>query len=197
MFVRMVIGSLVSTIVLMAWGFVFWTILPFPEEMWKGLPSSHEEAVIRTLKENLPESGVYISPLPPPITMTGQEKKAAEEVFQTKHKAGPLVQIFYHKDGLDPMAPMSFVFGCLHYFVSAFLASLLLVMALHSLPSFFGRVAFILLAGVFAAVFIDGLMALWLHHDWKYQLYSAGFHASNWLLVGIILGVVIRPKSAS
>jgi hypothetical protein len=192
MFARMVIGSIVSAVLLMAWGFVFWDVLPYPGQMWKGIPN--EDAAIKTLKDDLPESGVYVSPEPRPLMETNE---ATQEAFKTKHKAGPLVQIFYHKEGIDPMDPMTFGFGFLHYLVSTFLASMLLVMALHSLPSFFGRLIFVFLAGIFGAVFIDGLAAIWLHHDWKYQAFSAGFHASNWLLAGIVLAIAIRPKTAT
>jgi hypothetical protein len=150
--------------------------------------------VADTLKKNLPESGVYRSPFPEKSRVE-EDRDAAQKEFTEKHKEGPVVQIIYRKDGVDPMSPAMFAGGFVNMLVSSLLIGLLLKLALPGLGSYSSRVLFVFVAGVFAVVAIDLSTPIWFHHPWDLPLFNALYHASSWLLAGFVLGAVIRPRS--
>src|SRR5262245_17913296 len=103
--VRLLIGAVLSSIVLFVWGFVFWTVSPLRFAVFRTVPN--REVVVETLKKNLPETGVYLSPFPEESRFK-EDRDAAQKEFTEKYKEGPVVQIIYRKDGVDPMSPATF-----------------------------------------------------------------------------------------
>src|SRR5262249_37380032 len=187
---RIILGALLTAVVLFVWGFVFWTRLPYARQYMRPLP--HGDRLAEALKEDVPETGVYFYPPMPDEDASDAEKEAALE----QHRAGPLVQLIYLKQGVDPMDPKALGIGFAQYFVSALLAAMLLAMAAPALPWYLVRVFFVLLLGLFATVAIYGADLVWWHHPADYTLFVASFHASNWLLAGIILGMIVRRRTA-
>jgi len=190
MLARVTVGSLLAAVALFLWGWVFWGILPFSKTMVRPIPNG--ATVTKTLKENIPETGVYFYPIMPENATSESEQKA----FQEAHLQGPLVQLYYHKEGVDPLTPAMMGSGFLHYWVSALLLGSLLALAAPSLSCYWSRMGFVFLTGLFAAFAIDLSSAIWFHHPWDYQLFAFGFDVSNWLLAGVILAAVVKPKVA-
>jgi len=190
--VRLLIGAVLSSIVLFVWGFAFWVISPLRFGVLRTIPN--EEAVIDALKKNLPETGVYLSPFAEESRFK-EDREAAQKELAEKHKEGPLVQIIYRKNGIDPMSPVTFAAGFANMLVASLLIGLLLKLALPGLASYSSRVLFVFVAGVFAAVTIDLSTPIWFHQPWGLPLFNALYHASGWFLAGLVLGAVIRPRS--
>jgi hypothetical protein len=194
---KVVGGALLAAVVLMVWGAVFWMVLPFHHFVLKPLPGG--DAVVKAMKENIPETGVYLYPWCDGTcdgTASESQRAAVEERLMKQHREGPLVKVVYHKEGLDPMQPATFVNGFLHHFLSALLAGGLLTLALPSLKSYGSRVAFVFLLGVFAAVAVNLTEAIWLHQPWAYTLFYVSMYVSNWLLAGLAMALVIKPARA-
>jgi hypothetical protein len=191
MFLRWIIGSLLGAIVLFVWGFVYWVQTPMPFFMFKAAPNG--EALAATLKENIKEPGAYIFPWPEETT-TPEAKEAAAKKVHEQQKQGPIVQLIFRPEGLDPMAPTMFALGFAHYFVSALIAGLLLLMFLPGKPSYPSRVMVVFLAGLLGAVSIHLSNPIWFHQPWDHNLFWTAFSASNWLLAGIVMSMVIRPR---
>jgi hypothetical protein len=189
MFLRVVIGAFLAALVLMAWGFVFWMFLPFGKAVLQRLPG--EEAVLKTLRENIPATGIYIYPS---MEEAGGSKEAQETMMQ-KQVAGPLVEIIYRKDGLDPLSPSTYGLGLAHFFVSGLLAGGLLALALPNLKTYAARLLFVFLVGLFAAFFVDLSAGIWMNHPWDLPLLSAAYHTSSWLLAGLPMAAIIKPAS--
>lgn len=181
----------------MGWGFAFWMFSPLPGMAMHELPG--EDAVVPVLKENLTASGVFFSPWPGMPEGTTEEKKAALAAMVEKHQAGPLVQIFYHRDGIHPDDPKMFAKGYANFFVSALLASVALAMAVPAVGGYFRRVAFVVVLGLFACVSISLSQPIWFHHPWDYHLMTSAYHLGDALLMGIVLGLFIwrREKPAA
>jgi hypothetical protein len=186
---RVVIAAILAAVVLMAWGMVFWAVSPLPYVVFHPLPNG--DALAGTLKENIPESGVYFYPFQDP-SVRGE----AAEALMAKHRQGPLVQVFYRKDGVDPLSPETYALGFANFFFSALIAGGLLLMAAVNLASYGSRAAFVFLVGLFATVSIHLATPIWFHLPWPYFLLMAAYHTVGWLLAGLVIAAVVRPAKA-
>jgi hypothetical protein len=192
--VLLFIGAVLAAVLQMAWGFTFWMATPIPlEHMVKTLPAEQEGQIVKALGDADVESGHYFYPFPDKEAMSGKNEEAMK-AFQKKHAAGPLVEIVYRKDGLDPRAEgLTYVYGFGHCVGTALLAGFLLLLASPALRSYARRVLFVALLGVFAAITITLANPIWYHHPWKFSLISAGFEVVAWLLSAVVLGAFVRP----
>lgn len=186
-----VIAAALSAIVLMAWGFVFWTLLPFPMDYIHTLPN--EDAIGAVFQDNQVAPGVYTYPGPDGMNA---DDEATVEAWKSKHLAGPILHVFV-SNGLEPMAPTMYMKGMLHFFVSSLIAGTLLAIAGNSLTGYGARVAFVAGLGLFAAVFVGMGDVVWFYHPLGYQLMLACFLISSWILAGLVLAAFIRPKTAA
>ena len=188
--IRLVLGALVSAVVLFAWGALFWVVSPLRFGVLRPLPRA--EAVVSLLEQNLPHSGVYLSPFPDEERFTADPKEAKEE-FLKRQRQGPLVQISYRKEGVDPTNPATLALGFGHLFVSALLIGGLLMLALPALTTYLARMLFVFLAGVFAAVTVSLSPPVWFHQPWDLPLFNALYHASGWFVASFVLAAILRP----
>jgi hypothetical protein len=186
---RVFLGALLAAVVLMAWGFGYWVYSPMAGDMLTPTPGG--DSVPSALKEKIQDDGIYFYPRPKHF-----EGDNAHEAFQKKHQEGPLLEVVYVREGMDISNPLIYVLGFLHNYVTAFVAALLLSMALPGLPSYGSRVLFVFGLGVFAAVTVHLSNPIWRHHPWAFSLFSSGYVAGGWLLAGLVLALVIRPKAA-
>jgi hypothetical protein len=187
--VRLCVAVVLAAVVQFAWGFAFWAKLPLSKEMVKKVPDA--ERVASVLKEAIPESGMYFYPAGD-CPMCSDDKEAVEK-FMAAHRAGPLVQVVYQKEGADPMNPAWMGVGFVHLAAGSLVAALLLLLALPALQTYLCRVLFVFGLGVFAVVAIDFANPVWWHHPWGYTLGKSLFDATGWLLAGIVLGAILRP----
>src|SRR5436305_10259303 len=100
--VRLLVGAVLASLVLFGWGFLFWVTSPLRYTVLKTIPN--DEKVVSVLQENLRESGVYLSPFEDESRFN-EDRKTAEKELLEKHRKGPLVEVIYRKDGVDPMSP--------------------------------------------------------------------------------------------
>ena len=88
--VRVIIAVVLSAVVQMTWGFLFWAVMPFSQTIVQELPD--EGRVMAALRETVKESGHYFAPHPSRGKDSQGEKAVMEEIRQ-----GPLVEIVYQK----------------------------------------------------------------------------------------------------
>ena len=183
---KLFLGALAAAVVAMIWGVLFWAVLPFSSQVIKSTPN--EEAVVKALKESGATTGVYLFPGPP-----GNAGADAQTKWMEKSKAGPNGMIILQKEGADPMAASIFIKGFIHYFVSALLAGVLLLLALPNLPSYGSRVLFLTLLGFFAGFFVDLSNAIWWQHPWNFSLLNLCYATGCWLVAALVMAWLIRP----
>ncbi|MEM8677734.1 MAG: DUF1761 family protein [Planctomycetota bacterium] len=181
MLIRLIFGSLISAVLVFVWGFVFWTLLPFPKQILTTLPG--QETFIEELKAAVPESGAYMIP-------GGMESASDEDVLR-RHAEGPIATVLYHKAGAPPMAPKIFIQGFLHMFVAAFIAGI--IIAASESNTYFSRVMLIFWVGVFCAVWVEINNVVWWYFPRDYALMRMAYHLSSCLIMGIVLAAVVRP----
>ena len=179
---KVLVGSFLSAIIMMAIGTVFWMVFAGFGIMSQ---TPHEDAILAELKQQLPEDGTYELPLPP--------KTQEDPVYLQKMKQGPVVQIFIRHGGESFSMPIRMGAGFLLYLVSALLVSALLSMA--RLPSYGSRFLFVLVAGIFASVSVQLLNPIWWNHPWLYHLATCAHQITNWFLSAFVLAAIVRPRT--
>ena len=127
---NLVLGALLAAVVLFAWGFVFWGLIPN-----SGVKMHPDEAVLQQhLAESIPETGAYYVPYP---------AGAGDTESMARHEAGPIAFLFIRLEG-RPLIPVStMIGGFLHMLITALLIGMLLRMLLPSLPAWRDRVLFV------------------------------------------------------
>lgn len=186
---RYVSASLLAAVALMVVGVVFWAGLADRFGAMKGLPGA--EKAVPILKKTVPSSGTYLYPMP----SHEKGKKDAEKRFIEQHKKGPLMMVFFRKDGFDPMQPIVFLKGFLHNLFSALLLGLLLLLAMPNLQSFARRYGFVVIAGLFASVWIEWSGPIWFHHPTDFHTFNFVYQIVGWIVAGLPMAWLLRPKN--
>ncbi len=181
---RTAIGVIVACVVLYVWGFLCWGLGPYKTQIWK--QSRDDAAAGKALREQFPQNGTYLVP------GFSQDETKREELS----KQGPVAMVhMLAVNGMPGMDPTTFVIGFVVNLVVIVLIALALRKVAPSLPTYFGRVGFVTLLGLAAAVLIEGGDIAWWHIDWQWKLYQAFYDVSFWFLTGAVLGLFIKPKA--
>lgn len=182
---RWLLGGVLSAVVLMGWGFLYWVVLSAPGEAPARLPQ--EQQVVAVLRGSVP-SGVYYFP----GLQEGGDMSGFQD-FRQRHALGPTGMLMISQQGSDPMAPRVFATGFAHFLVSALLAGALLWAMLPLMERYWRRVGFVLTLGLFAAVAVKLAEPIWWHLPWGFHLRTAVFTVVGWLLAGMVLAALLRP----
>jgi hypothetical protein len=187
---RLVLGSILGAFVIMIWGYLFWVVSPFSYSYIRSIPN--EEIVIQILKDYIPETGVYHLPWME-MENQSQDRESAERIYHDKLRRGPTGQIFFRKEGIEPLDPLIYVYGFVHSFISALFVGLLLLMTFPRFDSYGSRVLFILLLGLFSTIWTHFSDPIWWHHPWGYHLFEASYSGS-WLFASFVMAGILRPR---
>ena len=184
--IRLLAGAALSAVVLFVWGFVFWAASGVMYQFLSPLPDEGE--VAEALQKRNLESGTYLIPFP----ARGADAQARAD-FRDRSIRGPLVEIVYHKEGVDPADPQPYVAGFCQFLAASLVAGVLLILAQPGLRPYPARVLFVALLGVFASVAVAFSKPVWFHHPWPAALYESAYVVVGWLLAGLAMAAVIRP----
>lgn len=189
---RIGIAAVAGGIVLFIWSFISWTFIPW--HMFGKMPG--EAAIVQAMRGAQVPSGAYMIPgIAHGKLMTVEEQKTAEEQWDKDHREGPLAFIMYESEGGPPMAIMQFVIGIVLDVVLAGIAAFLLAMAAPAVPSFGGRVFFVVLLGIYTAVGTNLMDWNWMNQPLRFSIEMAGDSIVASLLLGITLAVIVKPQS--
>ena len=183
-------GAAAGSIVLMVWGFVYWTVLPFGYRVMDGVGSN--TSVVRLMQQTLPGTGVYMIPW---LAQDEMQQGDAVEKMVSQHREGPVVQILYSEHGADPMGPQVLLGGLMNFFTVSLIVAGLLLMAMPGLRGYSERVQFVFLLGLLVGV-SDLARPIWWHQPWDYWIHQALFPMTGWLLAGLVMGWIIKPGAA-
>lgn len=185
---RVLLGSLLATIVLMVWGFICWGLLS--DQLGIVSRVADEPALMNVLDQALPESGVYFFP----VDGWDSADQAIKGEWTRRHTEGPMGMIFLNNPGVAP-SPLVFLKGFLHYFVSTLLAAGILLFAQRAVPRYGQRVTLVVLIALFAVVLVALSPSIWWYHPWSYSLYLAVTTVIGWFLAGLVLAYFVKPES--
>jgi hypothetical protein len=184
---RIIIAGILGGIAMFIWSFIAHDLLPLGEAGIREVPN--EPAFLEAVKNNLNDRGLYIFPgvgLAPDATR--QQKSEAMKQSMEKAASGPSGLIMYHPS-------REFVFGKLLAveFSTELLESLLVVflLAQTSIWSFAGRVGFVFVAGILAAIATNVSYWNWYGFPTVYIACYMLIQVVGFLCVGIIAGLVL------
>ena len=180
---KVLLASLVGAVIFFVWGFIFWGMLGGFGTV-TSIPN--EDQVAEAVKGNITEAGIYYYPA---------MDEGGNEEWQAKHEVGPLFMISYHPEGANPMNAQMFMFGFIHFFVSALILCLILNSVLGNLTTFSKRVVFIVGIGLFASVMLDFSQPIWWYSPWSFAFSSLFYNVVGWLLAGLAIAKLLKPQT--
>lgn len=175
------------------WSFVAHDVLPLGKAGIKEIPN--EQAVLSSMKANMPEDGLYLLPgLGVPENATRAQQASAMEARMHKVETGPSGLLAYH-----PALNFSFSRALGVELGTNILQVLLAVLLLGqtSLVSFVARWRFITIAGVLAALSTNLSYWNWYGFPGSYTLAYVCTVAMRFVFAGLVAAAIVRPGAAS
>jgi len=183
---RLIVPALIAAVVVFIWMFISWTVIGWHNTDMKSIK---DQAIIELMKTSLTEPGIYLYPGHP------EGGDADMEEWTNKYKTGPLVNFMvYHPEGSDPMNPMNFIKSFIINFIAAFIAGVLLMMTLAQNPSFWRRVIFVTLLGLFAGFIGPFIDWNWWSIPTGYTIVEVADYCLTWFFAGLVLAWRIKPE---
>jgi len=167
-------ATAIATIVLVAWGMLFWGLLAPRLGVFHALPNA--PAVTATLAEGGAATGTYFMPWP-------RDTPEAFARFVHQHQVGPFYRLSYVREGVDPDSAGKLLVGTFHYLTVAALAVGLAVLAG---PRRRRRFAIVALAGLLGSDFITIGDPVWFHMPWDYVRGVLVYEAVSWIALAAV-----------
>jgi hypothetical protein len=175
------------------WSFVAHDVLPLGKAGIKEIPN--EQAVLSSMKANMPDSGLYFLPgLGMPENATRAQQSAAMEARMHKVETGPSGFLVYHPS-------LNFSFGkALAVELGTNILQVLLAVILlgqTSLVSFAARWRFVTLAGVLAAISTNISYWNWYGFPGSYTLAYICTVAMGFVFAGLMAAAILKPRTSA
>ncbi|HET9886713.1 MAG TPA: hypothetical protein VFR10_04310 [bacterium] len=185
------IAAIAGGIALFVWGFLSHMVLQLGEAGIKTIPAATEDAVLSTLKGSLNEHGFYIFP---GYDVKGHPSDAEMKTWEEKYKSGPIGVLIYDPAGKAALSPRQLVTELF----SNIVAAAIVVYILSLIPGgFMQRVLVSVLLGFFSWMVLS--VPYWNWYDFPSDFILAeGFdQILSWLLVGLVLAKMVRPRAVA
>jgi hypothetical protein len=189
---RVILAGLLGGVILFVWGAVAHEALPLGEA---GVRALDNEQVQTALKGNVKESGFYIFPMPDMAAMSKEQQQKAMEQAEQKMRAGPTGIMVVYPQGREFLMPQHLATQAVTDLLTGLLAATLLYWAA-SLKSYSSRVLFIVLLGLFPTLTVELPQWNWYGFPTVYMLAQLAMHLIGFLLAGLLLARMVRPKFA-
>jgi len=192
---RILLAGILGGIVMFAWTSIAHMALPLGEAGITEIPN--ESAVLNSMQSNIGDkAGLYIFPgLGLGENASREEKSQAMKGMQGRIAANPSGILMYHPPGRQ------FVFGrsLAIEFSTELLAAILVIWLLSQtrIASFGGRVGFVLLAGILAAIATNVSYWNWYGFPGVYTASYMLIEVIGFLLVGIVAGLMLRKVNTA
>ncbi|HUL43955.1 MAG TPA: hypothetical protein VLY03_06320 [Bacteroidota bacterium] len=186
---KTILATLLGGVILYVWSFIAWVILPLHAPHLHPIPN--EDAVVSLLRSSLDKNAVYVFPANPSF---GSDQ-ATMDAYVAKMKRGPTGMIFYSPFGQDPMMPSQMIIGFVLDLLSAFVVVWFLLRSTALSSSYFGRVAFCGMFGIFTALFTHFMYWNWMGFPAEFTKGLIVDGIVSWILAGLGIAALIKPKN--
>jgi hypothetical protein len=188
----LVLGTILGGLTAFIWSSISWEIIGWHEKPL--LTFQNEDEVSAAIASHITQSGTYLLPAgPSQAGMTPEQKKAAQAILMQKMQKGPVMFAAIRQGGFGSFT-RGLITQALILMAGAFLFTWLLLQT--SGLSYVGRVAFLGIAGLAAGVIVDLPNWNWWGFSDGYTLVNVIDGALTWLLAGLVIAKVAKPKTA-
>jgi uncharacterized membrane protein YkgB len=192
---RILLAGILGGIAMFIWTSIAHMALPLGEAGINEIPN--ESAVLSAMQSSIGDkTGLYIFPgLGVGKNATRQEKSEAMKQMQQKIAANPSGILMYHPPG----RPFAFGKSLVIEFSTEVLQAILVIWLLVQtrIGSFGGRVGFVLIAGILAAVTTNVSYWNWYGFPGVYTASYILIEIVGFLLVGIVAALLLRKRSSA
>ena len=192
---RILLAGILGGIAMFIWTSIAHMALPLGEAGINEIPN--ESAVLSAMQSSIGDkTGLYIFPgLGVGKNATRQEKSEAMKQMQQKIAANPSGILMYHPPG----RPFAFGKSLVIEFSTEVLQAILVIwlLAQTRIGSFAGRVGFVLIAGILAAITTNVSYWNWYGFPGVYTASYILIEIVGFLLVGIVAALLLRKRSSA
>src|SRR6266481_3615843 len=191
---KKLLAGILGGLAFFAWSTVAHLFLGLGEVGLQEIPN--EQAVVASMKANMPASGLFICPgwgLPP--TATHAQKMAAMQDNAPKIKAGPIGLLVYNAGGAEPLSPKQMLTELGTNIIQILLAIFLLGQT--RLTSFVERWRFVTVAGVLAAISTNISYWNWYGFPGNYTLAYICTVAMGFVVAGLVVAAMLKPPTST
>ena len=187
---KLIVPAFLAAIAVFIWTAISWMAIGWHEVDMKGITDT---SLAQQMQTSMTEPGIYIYP---GYSETGEELSMEE--WNKLRKAGPMVRFMvYDPAGAEWSMGTSMIKSFIINFISAFLAAVLLMMTLAQNPSFWRRVIFVMLLGMFAAFVGPFIEWNWWSFPTGYSMVNAIDLCVTWFFAGLVLAWRIKPDMST
>ncbi|MBI1796472.1 MAG: hypothetical protein HYR74_05410 [Candidatus Eisenbacteria bacterium] len=188
----LILGGVFGGVVLFAWSFVSWTVLPWHTSDL--MRFKNEDEVAQVLARNMAGDGLYTMPAVAPGygAMSGEQKKAADAKMEAAMQRGPVV---YGLVRSGYSANMGKMMGTALFF--DFLVALLLSMLVMRTAgmTYGGRVSFLVMIGLVMGLAGSVPNWIWFGYPARWVLTMIADTLIGMLLAGFVIARVAAPRA--
>jgi hypothetical protein len=189
---KILLAGFLGAVAMFIWTFIAHMALPLGEAGISEIPN--EQGVLAAMQSNIAEkSGLYFFPgLGVGPNATREEKSAAMKQEAEKMASGPSGLLIYNY-----ARPFSFGKALTFEFITELVEAILVVflLAQTTIASFVGRVGFVLVAGILAAIATNVSYANWYGFPCLYTASYMFVQIIGFLCVGIVAALVLPKRT--
>ncbi len=167
-------GGLLGGIVIFIWMAISWMLIPWHMATLHSFTS--ETTVAQVMKENAPQSGIYMMPL---------------QANANQQSSGPMVFAAVHQEGMTSM-PEAMLIELVCQIVTAFLVTWMLMKTARL--NYWGRVGFVFVFAITTSIASNVPYWTWFHFSTGFTLVSIADILISWLLAGLVIAKVVPEK---
>ena len=190
---RILLAGILGGIVMFVWTSIAHMALPLGEAGIREIPN--ESAVLSAMQSSMGEkTGLYIFPgLGVGENATRDKKNEAMKQMQQRIAANPSGILMYHPPG----RPFAFGKSLAIEFSTEVLQAILVIwlLAQTGIASFAGRVGFVVIAGIMAAITTNVSYWNWYGFPGVYTASYISIEIVGFVLVGVIAALMLRKRS--
>lgn len=184
---QIIIAGVVGGIILFIWGFFANVILPLHRSSLYNIPN--EGAVIELMRSTMSTPGVYIFP-----GMPKDKQQSSMDAYTQQYQQGPIGLIVYRPSGADPTMGSQMIPGMIIFIISSLFAAWFLSRSTAVASSYFTRVIYCGMLGVFVSFFVYISSWNWFFYPLDYTTANVADSIIGWLLAGLGIGAIVKVK---
>lgn len=177
-------AGFVGGVVMFLWGAVSHMVLPIGDAGIRML--SNEDTVMATLRQSVPEAGVYLFP---GMDMRTHPTPEQQKAWEAKYQAGPIGLLVYHPTGEKALSPRQLGTELASNIAAALVVAWILSFCA---ATFFKRALIVAALGLFAWLSIDVSYWNWYGFSQSFVTAEAIDQVVGWSLSGLAIAGIVR-----